>query len=280
MAGNSVPVFFGAKARTKKPPGIDVTSITDLSGSMQPFASFIASVATITALENALIAEGIGILSSNRYSFTRGGGDTLSEIERNVIVNGVSTRWAPGANVLNSTVTVPTLVANLGNRVEDMGLATNIVSATDRGYLSANERIIISGSDEQSLATDFNPSPLFSYRYVGVHSVILSISEPAGPNPVPAGTLVGFVYTTNTTGVAVYIDGNTINNRADVPVANVTANADDSAGYPGLYTRQINVDQARLTNGAIYNINFFTSGFQLLAQSLGSALGRFLFETS
>jgi hypothetical protein len=280
MAGNSVPVFFGAKARTKKPPGIDVTSITDLSGSMQPFASFIASATTITALENALIAEGIGILSPNRYSFTRGGGSNLREIERNVIVNGVSTRWAPGADVLNGTVTVPTLVANLGNAVEDMGLATNIVSATDRDYLSVNERIIISGSDEQTPATAFSSSPLFSYRYVGVHSVLLSISEPAGPNPVPAGTLVGFVYTTNTTGVAVYINGNTINNRADVPVANVTATASDSSVYPGLLTKQINVDQARLTNGAIYNINFFTGGFQLLAQSLGSALGRFLFETS
>lgn len=281
MAGNSVPVFFGAKARTKRPPGVDVTLITDLSGSMQPFASFISSKSTFIALENALVAEGVGILSPNRYSFARGGGATLSNIEIPVRVNGISTRWATGSEVLSGQASFTTLVANGSNSVEDMGLATNIISATNRGYLSANERIIISGSDEQTPATAFDVSPAFSYRYVGVHSVDLSITEPAGPNPIPAGTLRGFVYTTNTTGVAVYINGSTINNRRDVPVAQVTATA-ASINFQGflLPTKQINVDQARLTNGAIYDIRFFNNGFTLLGQSLGSALGKFLFDAS
>lgn len=270
MAGNSVPVFFGAKARTKRPPGLDVTSITDTSGSMGPYINFITAQSTFAALENALVAEGIGVLSTNRYSFTRGGGNTLSEIERNVKVNGVSTRWATGAQILSGSAILPSFTTNGGDASENMGLATNIVSATDRGYLPANQRIIISGSDEQSTFTAFNASPAFSYRYVGVHDVNLSISEPAGPNPVPAGTLKGFVYTTSTTGVAVYINGSTINNRGDVPVANVTA-----TGIGG--TRQENVNQARLTNGAIYDIDI---SFDLLGASLGSALGKFLFETS
>lgn len=284
MAGNSVPVFFGAKARSKRPPGIDVTSITDLSGSMQPFASFIGSQATIAALENTLLLEGIGVLSPNRYSFTTGGdniNNTLREIELNTIVNGVSGRWAPGSNVLDGTAVLPTLRANRGGDTEDMGLASNLVAGTDRGYLSANQRIIIAGSDEQDNfgngGTAFVASPAFPYRYVGVHSVNLSISEPAGPNPVPAGTLRGFIYTTNTVGVAVYIDGNTINNRGDVPVARVTATAATLGGLP---TLQINVNQAKATNGAIYDIRFFNNGFTLLAESLGSALGKFLFETS
>lgn len=276
MAGNSVPVFFGAKARSKRPPGIDVTSITDLSGSMQPFASFISSRATIVALENALTAEGIGILSPNRYSFATGAtrpSDTLATIEIPLSVNGAVQRWATGIEVRFGDASIPNLIANRRGDTEDMGLAANLVSNTNRDYLPANERIIISGSDEQSPATAFNGAPLFPYRYVGVHSVNLSISEPAGPNPVPAGTLRGFVYTTSTTGVAVYINGSTINNRGDVPVANITATAANG-------TRQLNVDQAKLTNGAIYDIRFFNNGFQLLAESLGSALGKFLFETS
>ena len=277
MAGNSVPVFFGAKARSKRPPGLDVTSITDLSGSMQPFASFISSRTTIAALENELVAQGIGVLSQNRYSFATGGdatNNTLGEIELSVTVNRVAARWAPGANVLNFSATIPTLTANRGGSTEDMGLASNLVAGTDRQYLSANQRIIIAGSDEQSYGTAFVASPLFPYRYVGVHTVNFSISEPAGPNPVPAGTLVGFVYTTNTIGTAIYISGTTINYRNEVPVANVTA-----TGNGG--TRQQNVDRAAATNGAIYNIQFFNAGgFDLLSVSLGNVLGRFLFETS
>ena len=280
MAGNSVPVFFGAKARTKRPPGLDVTSITDLSGSMGPFAAFISSRATIVALENALIAQSIGVLSTNRYSFATGGtssADTLATIELPVSVNNVNQRWATGAQVLNNTAVLPTLTADRGGATENMGIASNLVTNNNRDYLSANEKVIIAGSDEQSTGAAFTASPPFPHRYVGVHSVNLSITEPAGPNPVPAGTLRGFVYTTSTTGVAVYINGSTINNRADVPVANVTATAASNNGFP---TRQVNVDQARLTNGAIYDIRFFNTGFELLAISLGNALGQFLFETS
>lgn len=273
MAGNSVPVFFGAKARTKKPPGIDVTSITDLSGSMQPYASFISSQATFVALENALLAQEIGILSPNRYSFASGADNsrtTLASIERSVRVSGISQRWAPGSNLLDGSATLPTLIANAGSGTEDMGLAANLVSATDRQYLTGNERIIIAGSDEQSYATAFVASPNFPYRYVGVHQVTLSITEPAGPNPIPTGTLVGFVYTTVTTGAAIYVDGSTINYRLDVPVANMTATA---AGG----TNQINVNRAAATNGAIYDIDI---DFAVLGESLGNVLGQYLYDIS
>lgn len=277
MAGNSVPAFFGSKGRTKRPPGLDVTLITDLSGSMQPFASFISSRGTIIALENALLSQGIGILSQNRYSFTTGADNkrtSLGSIELSTSVNGVGGRWAPGINVLNGTATLPNLVANLGGDTEDMGLASNLVAQIDRQYIPANVRIIIGGSDEQSYETAFVTSPAFPYRYVGVHTVDLTISEPAGPNPVPAGTLSGFVYTTDTTGVAVYFDGSTINYRLSVPVANVTATA--ASGSSG-GSRQTNINRAKSSNGAIYKINV---DFSLLGTSLGVALGQFLFENS
>ena len=275
MAGNSVPVFFGAKARSKKPPGIDVTSITDLSGSMGPYASFISSRSTIVALENALVAQGIGLLSSNRYSFMSGGdntNETLSQIERSVTVNGASQRWAPGSNVLDGSAALPILTADQGGDTEDMGVASNLVTGIDRGYLPSNERIIIAGSDEQSDVTTFTIGPLYPHRYVGVHTVTLSISEPAGPNPVPAGELIGFVYTTSTTGAAIYSDSNsdTLNYRLAVPVANMTATA---AGD----TEQINVDHAETTNGAIYRIDI---DFALLGESLGNVLGQYLFDIS
>lgn len=273
MAGNSVPVFFGAKARTKKPPGIDITSITDLSGSMQPYASFISARSTIVALENALVAQGIGVLSPNRYSFMSGGdssNNTLSDIEKNVTANGDPLRWAPGSNVLDDTITLPNLSADQGGGTEDMGIASNLVTSIDRGYLTSNERIIIAGSDEQSYATAFTVGPTYPHRYVGVHSVTLSISEPAGPNPVPAGVLIGFVYTTSTTGAAIYNNSGTLNYRLAVPVANMTA-----TGIEG--TKQINVDHAKTTNGAIYKIDI---DFDLLGESLGNVLGQYLFAIS
>ena len=277
MAGNSVPVFFGAKARTKKPPGIDVTSITDLSRSMQPYASFISARSTIVALENALVAQGIGVLSTNRYSFMSGGdsfNNTLSEIEKNVTVNGVSQRWAPGSNVLDNSAALPSLIADQGGDTEDMGLASNLVTSIDRDYLTDNERIIIAGSDEQNYATAFTVGPPYPHRYVGVHQVTLSVSEPAGPNPVPAGVLIGFVYTTSTTGVAIYNNSGTLNYRLAVPVASMTATAAATAAGS---TRQINVDHAKTTNGAIYDIDI---DFDLLGESLGNVLGQYLFAIS
>lgn len=273
MAGNSVPVFFGAKARTKKPPGIDVTSITDLSGSMGPYASFISARATFEALETALLAQDIGVLSSNRYSFASGGDtarNTLGAIERNVIVSGVSQRWAPGVNVLDGTATLPILAADAGSGTEDMGLASNLMTNNDRGYLTGNERIIIAGSDEQSYGAAFTVGPTYPHRYVGVHQVTLSVTEPAGPNPVPSGTLIGFVYTTATTGAAIYNNSGTLNYRLEVPVANMNATATGD-------TLQINVDHAETTNGAIYDIDV---DFALLGESLGTVLGQYLYDIS
>ena len=274
MAGNSVPVFFGAKARIKKPPGIDVTSITDLSGSMGPYASFISDRSTFVALENALVAQGIGVLSANRYSFMSGGdsfNNTLSEIEKNVTVNNVSQRWAPGSNVLDGSAALPTLIAVTGSGdTEDMGLASNLATGIDRNYLTGNERVIIAGSDEQSYTTEFTVGPSYPHRYVGVHKVTLSVSEPAGPNPAPAGVLIGFVYTTSTTGAAIYNNSGTLNYRLAVPVANMTATGISN-------TKQINVDHAKTTNGAIYDIDI---DFDLLGESLGNVLGQYLFDIS
>jgi len=280
MAGNSVPVFFGAKARTKRPPGLDVTSITDISASMQPYANFITARSTFVSLEQALVAQGIGVLSSNRYSFATGGdslNNTLPEIERNVTVGGVSQRWATGANILDATATLP-IYSVSGGATEDMGLASNLMTNNNRSYLSGNDRIIIAGSDEQNPTTAFTTSPTYPHRFIGIFSVTLSITEPAGPNAIPAGTLVGFVYTTSSVGTAIYNSSGTLNYRTEVPVANVTATA--AASSSGGSTKQLNVDHTKTTNGAIYKIDGFGTNYALLAESLGTVLGQYLFDIS
>jgi len=273
-----LPAFFGVKARTIVPPGLDVTSITDISGSMGPYAAFITSAALYEALELALDAEGIGTLPAtpNKYSFCVGGDfftNTLPLITRNVNVNGVSQLWALGSDVTAQTVTYPTYNVGGGNN-EDMALSTNLVSNNNRAYNLQNERIIISGSDEQSgQQNTFDPTPLYPQRYVGIHDAILTIRENPSLTPIPAGTLVGFVYTTASQGVAVYIDGSTINYRDSMPTSVFGA-------FPSGGTTQTCLDQCKNTNGALYNISYFTNSarFALLGESLGSVLGKYLYS--
>jgi len=275
-----LPAFFGVKARTIVPPGLDVTSITDISGSMGPYADFITSAGLYEALEAALAAESIGTLPAtpNKYSFCVGGDrntNTLPEITRNVNVNGVSQLWALGSDVTAQTVTYPTYNADGGGN-EDMALSTNLVSNNNRAYNLQNERIIISGSDEQdSQLSRFDPTPLYSQRYVGIHSADLSIQENPSLTPRPAGTLVGFVYTTASQGVAIYIDGSTINYRDSMPTSVFVAD-------PTNQTTQICLDQCKNTNGALYDIRSFRTSalYALLGESLGNVLGKYLYSIS
>jgi hypothetical protein len=273
-----LPAFFGVKARTIVPPGLDVTSITDISGSMGPYADFITSAGLYEALEAALVAESIGTLPAtpNKYSFCIGGDsntNTLPEITRNVRVSGASQLWALGSDVTAQTVTYPTYNVGGGGN-EDMALSTNLVSNNNRTYNLQNERIIISGSDEQSgQQTNFDPTPLYPQRYVGIHSAALSITENPSLPPIPAGTLVGFVYTTASQGVAIYINESTINYRDSMPTSVFNAIPVDG-------TEQSCLNQCKSTYGALYDIRFFTNSarFALLGESLGSVLGKYLYS--
>ena len=275
-----LPAFFGRKARTIVPPGLDVTSITDISGSMGPYADFITSPGLYEALEAALIAEGIGTLPAtpNKYSFCVGGDritSTLDRITRNVQVSGTSQLWALGSDITAQTVAYPIYNAS-GADNEDMALSTNLVSNNDRTYNLENERIIISGSDEQSgQETLFDSRPDYPQRYIGIHSATLSIQENSSLPPIPSGDLVGFVYTTASQGVAIYIDGSNINYRDSMPTS--VFEAESSAG-----TRQDCIDQCKSTNGAVYEIRYFFNAarFTLLGESLGNVLGKYLYSIS
>ena len=278
-----LPAFFGGKARTVVPPGLDVTSITDISGSMGAYAEFVTSPLLYQALETALEAQGIGTLAANlnKYSFCVGattGSEDLDLIERNSFVNNTERRWVLGSEVLAQVVTYPTYSVT-GGDTENMAHATNLVSNNDRQYTTGNERIIISGSDEQSGMSRevFDPAPLYPQRYVGIHSVGLAIAGSSTLPPAPSGVLAGFVYTTASEGVAIYIDGATVNYRDSMPTSTFTA---EPLTTPEQTQRCI--QQCIDTKGALYNIREFNSAaeYALLGESLGTVLGKYLYSIS
>lgn len=300
MANNSVPVFFGGKARTKKPVALDVTFISDRSGSMRAFVAFVTSVSTVKSLEQALLDQSVGVTQPNRYSICQGAGArgstalrTLAQIEFPVVVSGVSQRWALGSDLLADKVLWPQFSADAGDNTEDVAGASYLVATGSRGYQAAAQRIIVAAGDLQSPYLEgfvSGPTTLAALTapdtgqiYVGVHNLSITIAEPAGPNPIPAGQIFGFIFTTNTTGTAIYLNGATLNYRFDVPIANVTTTFSGSFGGYGPTSDQVTsvFNLPRQTNGAIYRLALSNTqaGTEALGVSLGQVLGEFLFDT-
>lgn len=178
MAGNSVPAFFNAKRSVIGPASVDVTFVLDLSDSTDPYPQWIPT-AVLTMEKVLRSVGGVGALKPNRYSFATGGGSgsnftTLNQIERLVTIDGAVQRWATGQQILDDAVTFPSLTADEGTNTQDMGLATNLIESTDRGYLAGNEKLIIAISDAQGYGTAFNTDPLFPHNYIGLHSADLA----------------------------------------------------------------------------------------------------------
>lgn len=299
MAGNSVPAFFGVRGKTLKPVSIDVTFTTDQSGSMSAFVAFVSSISTIVALENALTTQGVGISQDNRYSLCSGAGgaasyDELDEIEYSVTVNSVLQRWAPGPEVVAGNVVWPSLSANAGGDTEDVALAAHLIAGGAREYQANAQRIIVAAGDLQtpyledvvdnSVALATLTAEATAQRYIGVHKVDITFTEPASANPVPPGSVFGFVYTTDSVGTAIYFDGNTLYYREGVDVSKVTLSF---AGVVGGNYAPISgqADEifafAEATNGAIYNLALTntTAGTEALGVSLGQVLGQYLYAT-
>ena len=71
MAGNSVPIFFGAKAQTRRPAAVDVTITYDHSISNEAYIDAFRSIDNIKELQAELAAESIGTgADENRFSIT------------------------------------------------------------------------------------------------------------------------------------------------------------------------------------------------------------------
>lgn len=187
MAGNSVPAFFNAKTSIIGPAAVDVTFVLDLSDSTDPYPQWIPTVVlTMERVFRSMVGFGGARLKPNRYSFATGGGSgsnftTLNQIERLVTIDGAVQRWATGQQILDDAVTFPSLTADEGTNTQDMGLATNLIESTDRGYLPGNDRLIIAISDAQGYGTAFNAAPLFPHNYIGLHSADLAATGSSWP---------------------------------------------------------------------------------------------------
>jgi len=137
MAGNSVPIFFGAKAQTRRPAAVDVTITYDHSVSNQAFIDAFRNVDNIKEMEAELAVESIGVgADENRYSITSFeflmhtlldnearvwiDASELDEAglewqdSRNIAFNGTSDEDETGAiyNIMTGNRSLPTLVAD------------------------------------------------------------------------------------------------------------------------------------------------------------------------
>jgi len=137
MAGNSVPVFFGSKAQTRRPAAVDVTITYDHSVSNQSFIAAFRNIDNIKEMEAELAVESIGVgADENRYSITSFeflmhtlhnnvakvwiDASDLNDAglewqdSRNIAFNGTSDEDETGAihNIMTGNRSLPTLVAD------------------------------------------------------------------------------------------------------------------------------------------------------------------------
>lgn len=288
----SVPAWFGSKARTRKPLALDITTITDTSGSMVFYIDFITSDTVYKSLETSLRSQNIGVSpeNENRYSFCvakdkRDFKPPLSEIEKDVTIQGSSEarRWATGSEVTDTStsITYPTYELTGGDG-ENVAASLNTIQTTNRDYNTFSQRVTIGGTDTPFYMADIIEDVEYPSIFIGVHSIIiraLSEDPSAGIPPTPPGQLVGFVYTTDTVGTAIYIDGTTINYRENMPTFGISVTSrNPDLGIPRSIGKL--VDYAIATNGAVYDIDFFTTPekYALLTESLGAVLGKYLYS--
>lgn len=184
MAGNSVPIFFGAKAQTRRPAAVDVTITYDHSISNQAYIDAFRSIDNIKELEAELAAESIGVgADENRFSITSFeflmhtlhnnvakvwiDASDLNDAglewqdSRNIAFNGTSDEDETGSiyNLLTGNRTLPTLVSDPSTnwpRTEDSWAdgTTPSGSAPDGSYRVGSGNnirgIIISQSTEEA----------------------------------------------------------------------------------------------------------------------------------
>ena len=294
----SVPAWFGRKA-LEKPPGLDLTFITDGETNFPQFINFIGRESTYVDIEQRIISEQIGTRADtpNRYSYCGGAkrqsGGIQEALEYDVQVSGVSQRWGLGSNFLANNIIVPNDYSSSGN---DIVRAVNKFSNTNREYNPLNRSIFITSSlaQDENFNNDFIVNPVYPYTYIGLHSLALFVREspeipfPDFLQPPTNWQVAGFVYTTDQQGVALYIDLSagpnvTVLRTRSLPIAAMSARA--AASPTGGRTQPEPIFQAVRTNGALFDIRSLTSEAELqtLRLMLGFTLAKFLWavpETS
>ena len=183
MAGNSVPIFFGAKAQTRRPAAVDVTITYDHSVSNNAFIDAFRNIDNIKEMAAELEVESIGTgADENRFSITSFeflmhtllddeprvwiNASELDEAglewqdSRNVAFNGTSDEDETGAiyNIMTGNRSVATLVADpaadwprtTGSWPSNQDPSGSVIDGSYRATPSNNIRgIIISESTEE-----------------------------------------------------------------------------------------------------------------------------------
>jgi hypothetical protein len=227
----AVPAFFGRKARTRKPAAVDVTVLFDTSGSNNLFVEAFKSKTNITAIDNALKAEGVGTgignIPLNRYSI--GGFDEALWADTNP-----DKVFIDGSQITNSNWGQDDAGYDLGSNVEDETGAIYAIARPNgpRGSLGAfrskNEniaRIVISESTEEATNKLRNGQQLDSLMRTEDSQILVFIDGPdeqfnqsedlepictelnslISAGTVPAGYRVyGFVFTGQTEATVIF----------------------------------------------------------------------------
>ena len=291
MPAAGVPGFFGQNRRRLRPVGLDLTFVYDTSGSMNAVNNFIRQISTARRIEFALRDQLVGIQQPNRYS----------QSEMSVELSFGGQRWVTGDQILGnlSSWNNPTAGGILtGNDEEDVTGSARAIAESDRGYRDGIQRIMLSFSDEQSgsdldvsnAVIDALTDPVDGQIFIAASGITLTISPTPAGAPGAGWEPFGLVYTTQTTGVAIY--RNTSTNAVEyvnVPIADTTWASggtafavDGNLILPGGSLSQlVNTPKlAYLTGGAVYAIDDMTSSAALDAfgQSIGTVLGSLLYS--
>ena len=299
-----VPGFFGRNKRNRRPVGLDMTFVYDTSGSMDNVNNFIQSVSTVRRIEFALQDEFIGVEQPNRYS--------QSEMDKELELS--AGRWATGPEILGSGSgwsTADDTNIDTGSSIEDVTGSAVSLAESDRGYRAGIQRVMLSFSDEQGNATlDTSDDAITALTdpqdgqiFIAASGLILTISPAPAEAPVGGDwEAFGLVYTTQTTGVAIY--RNTVTNAvqyANVPIADTTWEAtsfssgqgtgvffdvtgpliSNSQGTGSSNYQRVNTPRlAYLTGGAVYDVNKMlnTDSLDAFGTSIGVVLGSLLYE--
>lgn len=304
MPAGGVPGFFGKNKRNRRPVGLDMTFVYDTSGSMNDVNNFVRSLSTAERIEFALRDQLIGLEQPNRYSQSR----------MDVELSFNSGRWIEGDQILsgqNNWSSPATTSIATGNDTEDVTGSADALATGARGYRDGIQRVMLSFSDEQGntfLDTSDDAitsltNPATSQIFIAASGAILTISP--APADAPAGAeweAFGIVYTTQTTGVAIYRNTNTNDVQyANVPIADTQWEAtsfpsgagtgaildvtgpliNNNLGTGSTNYQRVNTPRlAYLTGGAVYDVNKMlnTDSLDAFGTSIGTVLGSLLYE--
>jgi hypothetical protein len=307
----AVPAFFGSKAQTRKPSAVDLTILFDESGSNFNFIAAFKNKANITAIENSLVAEGVGVGTDlNRY---RIGGflrafyaDFNASSQKTFINSGEIQNAAWGQNDAGF---------EYGENQED---ETGAIFAASQPIFGLNApqdnlrpvgnnigRITISQSTEESAGV-YNGSGLDALMRTNEKQRLVFIDGGRDQEPqcsdlqrlitigtVPSGSRVyGFVFTGETEATVIFSPSGvtTGTQLSDLTIVkNISKTTLSCEGF--VAGRSLGPNQTRdettnvghyanLTGGAVLALSACTPNFPLAFEVLGKILGELLFDQS